>query len=284
MGWLEKLIGVLDLIKVENSIFVLPFTYIGMLFAPGLTFSKFVLVTVALVSARGAAFAANRYIGRVYDIKNPSKKKWSSVSLYSKGEILLIFLGLSAVFLVSAYMLNIFAFIFAPLILVLVILEPYTKQYTGHRHFSMALIIGLGILGGYIGVAGAFPPFPALYVLLLGYMFFSASNDIIISASHMEFDLRSGLKTYATRYGVKGALRYSYYAHGIAVVLFALFGYLSASWIIAAGAVATYPVLLLEHKNLERDAGAKNLNRSFFYYNAAVSLIMLASVLIFKFA
>lgn len=282
VGLARKISKIPELIKVENSVFVLPFTYIGMLFAGNPSIAKFILITIALITARGAAFAANRYIGREYDKKNPRKRNWSNVNLYSKIDMLAILIFMAAVFWASAYMLNMLAFVLAPLILLIVILEPYTKRYTAHRHFSMGLIIGLGIIGGYIGAADAFPPLP-LYILLLGYMCFSAGSDIIISIPNAGFDRKNGLKTYPSEYGIVRARRYSKYSHAAAAALFVAFGI--ASWSISiciAGLLSAF-ILYLEHAN-DRKNDAKSIGRLFLYYNAAVSIVMLIGALLYQFA
>ncbi|MFI5412620.1 MAG: UbiA-like polyprenyltransferase [Candidatus Micrarchaeales archaeon] len=282
MDFVKKVAGILDLIKIENAIFVLPFVYIGMLYATGLTFYKFILITIALLCARGAGFTMNRYFGRKLDTKNPKKKNWVSVKLFSENELLALFAFFVIVFLVVAHSLNFFALILAPIIIILVIAEPQAKRFTEHRHFIMGFVIGLGILGGYIGVAGDLPRTLPLYVLLAGYTFFAGANDIIYTLNHVQFDRQNKLKTYPAKFGVEGAIKYSYASHNIAVLLFVLFGWLSGSIEIVLGALIAGVIVQLEHQYL--DFKKKNtLQVSFFNYNAAISLIMLLSVILFKF-
>ncbi len=281
MGAAEKVTGISDLIKIENTLFVLPFVYIGMIYAVGFVLITFILITIALVCARGAAFAANRYIGRDYDIKNPKKKAWKSM-VYSKNELLAIFFIFALIFVISAYLLNNLALVLSPLILFLIISEPFAKRYTVHRHFIMGFVIGLGIIGGYIGGAGAFPTTLPLYILFIGYALYSGANDIIYSLNHVEFDKKNNLKTYPVKYGIKSSIRYSHYAHFIAGLLFVLFGVLSSSLVIAVGGAFATILMLAEHHYLDYKK-EKTVAISFFAFNVAVSLIMLLSVLISNF-
>jgi 4-hydroxybenzoate polyprenyltransferase len=279
MDWAKKLIGILDLIKIENTIFVLPFVYIGALYAVGLTIIKFILITIALICARGAGFSINRYFGKKYDVKNPKKKNWASVKLFTQKQILAIFFFFIAVFLLVAHSLNYFALLLAPIIIILIVAEPQAKKFTEHRHFIMGFVIGLGILGGYIAVAGDFPNTLPLYILLLGYTFFAAANDIIYTLNHVEFDRKNLLKTYPAKFGVQRALKYSFYSHIIAAIFFVLFGLLSGSIVIVIGALIAYVIMMREHEYLNYK-NKTTLQISFFNYSAAVSLIMLASVII----
>lgn len=282
MGIVEKLSGIPELVKLENTIFVLPFTYIGMLFAGTPTLIQFLLVTIALVCARGAAFSINRIVGHRFDASNPKKKNWNSLRLYTKAEMGIAAAAFAAVFMASAHMLNALAFVLAPVIVLLILLEPYTKRYTQHRHFTMGIVIGLGIMGGYIGVAGTFPTQLPLYVLLAGYALFSGANDIIYTINHIESDIANRLKTYPVSYGSDSALSYSYQAHAFAAVLFAVFGYLNNSALLVLAALVVFGVLYLEHRQL-RSRDERSLKVSFFYYNAAVSLLLLAFFIAFRF-
>src|SRR6185503_17544108 len=63
----------LDAIKVEHTVFALPFAYLGMVLAargwPG--WHAVLWITVAMVAARTTAMAANRLIDRRIDARNP---------------------------------------------------------------------------------------------------------------------------------------------------------------------------------------------------------------------
>ena len=60
-------------IKFQESVFALPFAYIGMILASqGLpTLKNFILITIAMVSARTIGMIANRIIDRKIDSQNP---------------------------------------------------------------------------------------------------------------------------------------------------------------------------------------------------------------------
>lgn len=269
-----------ELIKLEYTLFVLPFVYIGMLLAGIPTLYQLILITLALLSARGAAFSANRLFGWNYDVRNPKKRESPSVKTFSKAEMAAIFLAFMSLFVASAYLLNTLAFSLSPLIIIIVLLEPHVKKYTEHRHLSMGLVIGLGILGGYIGASGKFPLALPIYALLAGYTFFSAGNDIIYSINHMDFDKKEGLKTYPAKYGVRRALDLSLYYHSIASLFFIIFGMLLNAIAVILGALFVFSIFAVEHRSLDyKDSGS--LKVSFFNYNVAVSLVLLLSFVAF---
>lgn len=279
MAAFERIKGIPDLIKLENTIFVLPFTYIGMLLAKQFSPQVFVLITLALVFARASAFVANRYTGFELDAKNPKKRDLAR-RIYSKRELLVIFAIFAILFESCAYMLNDLAAVLAPVVLLLVVLEPLTKRYTSHRHLTMALVIGLGILGGYVGAAGSIPTTLPLYILLLGYMAFSGGSDVVHTLMYVDFDRTHGLKTYPVKYGVGKAKQISMYLHYWASALFIEFGALLGARVVALAGAITLLIFYFEARNLSAK-GAKSVGKIFFYYNALVSIIMLLSVIVF---
>ncbi len=276
----KKLTSIANLIKLENTIFVLPFTYIGMLLGNIFTFQTFILITLALVFARGAAFTANRYTGFDLDVKNPKKKNFPSVTLYSKTDLIIIFAVFAILFEACAYLLNNLAAVLAPIVLVLVIIEPLVKRYTSHRHLTMAFVIGLGILGGYVGASGAIPTLLPIYILLFGYTAFSGGSDVIHTLMYVDFDKKNGLKTYPVKYGPKKAKQISKYLHYWSSALFIEFGALLGSIVIVIAGLVTLAIFFSEHRNLSEKSD-RSIVTTFFYYNAAVSILMLISVIIF---
>src|SRR3989442_10811781 len=66
----------LEMIKIEHTLFALPFAFLGAVFAArGIpTPWQIVWITVAMVGARSTAMAFNRIADRDYDARNPRTK------------------------------------------------------------------------------------------------------------------------------------------------------------------------------------------------------------------
>ncbi|MGC8648993.1 MAG: UbiA-like polyprenyltransferase [Candidatus Micrarchaeia archaeon] len=262
--------GISDMLKLKYTIFSLFFIYIGMLLAAIPTLMQFILLNIAAVFARASGMSANRYIGYDYDKKNPKKKMWSSIRLFKKNEILLLFVLFSFIFILSAFFLNLLAFILSPLVILLFIIEPKIKKYTQHRHLIMGLINGLGIFGGYIAITGTIPYFWSIFILWLGYGFMLGGSDIIYSMNYIEYDKKNKLKTYPVVYGKKHADLYSIYFHTISFLFFLMFGIIINSIFIIIAVLASGIVLTLWHIKIKTIP-----NISFSYYNGLISTILL---------
>jgi 4-hydroxybenzoate polyprenyltransferase len=267
-----------DMLKLNYSVFSLSFIYIGMLLAGIPTLAEFLLLNIAAVSARASGMAANRYIGYDYDKKNPKKKEWSSVKIFSKSKIFIIFIIFSILLIISAFFLNTLAFILSPLIILLFIIEPKLKKYTEHRHIIMGMVNGLGIFAGYIAIKGILPLFPSIIILWLGYSFMLGGSDIIYSMNYVEFDKNNNLKTYPSLYGKDKSEIYSYWFHTLSILFFIMFGILMNSLIIIIAVIIAAITIFIWH--LKRRISKFNI--PFSYYNGMISIIILLSVILTK--
>ena len=67
----------LEMIKIEHTLFALPFAFLGaVLAARGIpSLWQIVWITVAMVGARSTAMAFNRVADRAYDARNPRTRE-----------------------------------------------------------------------------------------------------------------------------------------------------------------------------------------------------------------
>ncbi len=266
-----------ELLAPQFIIFNLCFVYIGMIFSFSVSAYSFALITVAFLSARSSGVIMNRLVGRNADLNNPKKAK-SMVSLgIPKKYVALLFVIAASIFLASTYLLNRLSLILAPLVLLFFVIDPVSKLYTSKRHYVLGIIESFDVMGGYIGATGAFPPYPALYVLMLGIIFIGVGLDTMISLVHTDFDRKYGLKTFSSVKGTGTALRYSLYSHIVASALMVIFAALSGSVVIMAGAASAAAVLLYQHARLSMGSDIAIVRRV-VGYNTAASAILLVSV------
>ncbi len=160
----------LDAIKVEHTIFALPFAYLGMVLAargwPGS--HAFVWITVAMIGARTTAMAANRLIDRRIDARNPrTAGRHLPRGLLSPRALALAAVVSAAVFLLAAWQLGPLCLALAPLALVFLVGYSYTKYFTWTSHWILGLTDGAAAAGAWIAVRGTMEP-PAWLLWLAG--------------------------------------------------------------------------------------------------------------------
>src|SRR5215472_6024769 len=97
------------LIKVEHTIFALPFAYVGAFLAvDGVPSAHDLLwITVAMVGARSLAMALNRLIDAEIDARNPrTAKRELPAGLLRRGQVLAFSAASLGVFLVAVFQLD----------------------------------------------------------------------------------------------------------------------------------------------------------------------------------
>jgi len=186
----------LDFIKIEHTVFDLPFAYAGVLLSGIITLKIIILVTIAGITARVSGFAMNRIIDLPLDRLNPRTKKRALVT----GEITMrqayiILLISSSIFIISAFMLNILAGILSPLILFLFYLYPKTKKIPVVSHIFLGISIALIVLAGYVASTAKIPYDINLYLIMIFVAFWIGGFDIIYQYQDYVFDKKMGIKS-----------------------------------------------------------------------------------------
>src|SRR6202158_2853295 len=122
----------LEMIKWEHSIFALPFALCGaMLAAGGLpTVHQVAWIIVAMIAARSAAMAFNRWADAAIDAANPRTSARALPAGHLTPAFVVTFVVVSsALFILAASQLNRFALLLSPVALAVLLLYSYTKRF-----------------------------------------------------------------------------------------------------------------------------------------------------------
>lgn len=266
----------LEMIKIEHTLFALPFAFLGaVLAANGLpTLWQILWITVAMAGARSTAMAFNRIADREYDARNPrTRMRALPAGQLSVGFVWLFTLISAAIFFVAAAMLNRMTFMLAPVALGSVMLYSYTKRWTLLSHLVLGWCLSIAPTGAWIAIRGEIDsPVPLLLSLLV--LLWTAGFDVLYACQDYEFDLQEGLHSIPRKFGVSGALWISRIFHlGAFTALVALY-WLTQLGVLAMIGVATTGMLLIHQHRLVRADDLSRLNAAFFTTNAFVSIIL----------
>lgn len=267
------------MIKIEHTLFALPFAFLGaVLAANGLPSAWQVLwIVVAMVGARSAAMAFNRIADRSFDAKNPrTATRAIPTGLLSVTFVWLFTIVAAALFLVAAAMLNRLTLLLAPVALGCVLLYSFTKRWTQFSHLVLGACLSIAPTGAWIAVRGeigsAVPLLLSLVVLL-----WTAGFDVLYACQDFDFDRREGLKSIPARFGIRRALWISRGLHAAAfLALVWLFLVTNLGPVAFAGVLATGALLVYQHR-LVRANDLGRVNAAFFTTNAFVSVILLVT-------
>ena len=272
--------AVCRMIKIEHSIFALPFAYAGAFLAergwPGI--KLLFLLTVAMVGIRSFAMAFNRVVDLPYDSQNPRTLKRPLVT----GEITpwqtWRFCGaMAAMFVLACAAMNPVCLALSPIALALAAFYSYTKRFTWLCHFVLGAVIGLAPIAGWLSVSPHF----AMPPLLLGFavVFWIAGFDILYACQDASFDEGAGLHSLPVRFGLQGAMLLSSACHVNTVLFLFLAGLAcSLSWGWYLCLIITAGILWWEH-NLVSPEKLENLGFA-FALNGPISVLLLVGTLL----
>jgi 4-hydroxybenzoate polyprenyltransferase len=267
------------LVKIEHTVFALPFAYIGAFLALGAIPSAhdLVWITVAMVGARSLAMGLNRLIDAEIDARNPrTAGRELPAGLLSAVQVL-AFCGIAlALYLVAVFQLAHVVRWLWPIPLVGFVAYPYLKRWTWLCHLWLGAVDGLAPMGGWVAVTGRLPW--EAWALGGAVALWVAGFDLFYSLFDLEVDRAQGLHSVATRFGVRGAFAGARAFHALTVGLLAAVGAgVGAGWWYWLG-VAMVALLLGYEHSLVRPGDLRRLDAAFFTVNGVISVVFLAFV------
>jgi len=268
-------------IRIEHTLFALPFAYVGaVLGARGFpSWHALVWITLAVLGARTAAMAANRYFDRDIDARNPrtARRALATGALAPAVMVWAIVLGL-ALLLISAWMLNPLCVKLLPIAALGVLVYPLCKRFTWLVHFVLGAVDGLAPLGAFIGVTGTVSA--SAFLLFFAVTIWVAGFDIAYALMDLPTDRAQNISSVPARFG-EGAGRWVPIAlHALMAAILALAGVLAdAGWLYYAGVAAAIALTLYENRLYGVSENAFVLNERIFTGNMAFSVVFLAATL-----
>jgi len=270
----------LEMIKIEHTLFALPFAFLGaVLAARGLpAWDRILWIVVAMIGARSAAMAFNRLVDREFDAANPrTKMRAIPAGLLSARFVAAFTVASSTLFFIAAFMLNRLTLILSPVALASVLLYSYTKRFTSLSHLVLGWCLSIAPTGAWIAVRGAIDS-PAPLLLSMAVMLWTAGFDIIYACQDRDFDAQTGLHSIPQRFGLARALWISRGLHALMLGALVWVYFLTGlHWVGSLGVIATAALLIYQHR-LVRAHDLSRLNMAFFTTNAYVSMILFVTI------
>jgi 4-hydroxybenzoate polyprenyltransferase len=280
-----------NFVKLPHTVFAMPFSLVGVLFASVLapvTPATVGWVLLAFTSARFAAMAFNRLVDRDVDALNPrTAMRELPAGTLTLGQARASIVLTSALFVLASWMLNPLCFALSPVALFWVLGYSYTKRFTRWSHLWLGLGLAIAPVGGYLAVTGAWSdPWWLLCVLALAVVCWSGGFDMIYALQDAEFDRVHGLHSVPSTFGVHTAVFIARVLHVMAVACFAAvvaaqpLGVVSpvVQGVLWAGVVGVALMLVWEHRLVKAD-DLSRIDAAFFTMNGFISMGFLATVL-----
>jgi 4-hydroxybenzoate polyprenyltransferase len=268
------------LIKVEHTVFALPFAYVGAFLAvDGVPSAHDLLwITVAMVGARSLAMALNRLIDMGIDARNPrtAGRELPSGAL-TVGAVVGFCAASLVLFLIAVWQLNPVVRWLWPIPVAMFVIYPYLKRFTWLCHLWLGAVDGLAPMGGWVAITGKLPW--EAWALGGAVATWVAGFDIFYSLFDVDVDRAQGLHSWAVRFGERGVFAGARLMHLATVVLLVAVGLgLSAGGWYWVGVAVVAALLIYEH-SLIRPNDLRRLDAAFFTMNGVISIAFFCFVL-----
>jgi 4-hydroxybenzoate polyprenyltransferase len=277
-----KLAIIFSDIKIQHTVFALPFAVMSAFLAAGgmPEIEKLLWIIVCMLGARSAAMAFNRIVDARFDKENPRTRDRALPSgKINVGNYAVFLVASSALFIFSAWMLNSLAFYLSPVALVVVFFYSLTKRFTAFSHFWLGLAISIAPVGAWVAIREEI----SFTSLLLGavVVLWLIGFDILYSCMDIEADRINRLHSIPQRFGIETALKMALASHAVMVVflLALLEPTVLLGWVYLAGVVLVAGLLVYEHSLIKKDDLSK-VNMAFFNVNGIISIGLMIFVIV----
>ncbi|HTZ75550.1 MAG TPA: UbiA-like polyprenyltransferase [Candidatus Aquilonibacter sp.] len=275
----SRILTIFEMIKIEHSVFALPFALVGALLAARdagrwPTWLQIFWIVVAMVGARSAAMTINRIADLQYDRRNPR----TAQRALPAGQLSVTFawaftIAASALLVVAAWQLNRLALELSPVALGVLFFYSYTKRFTALSHLVLGFCLGMSPAAAWIAIRGSLDW--RMLILCAAVTLWVGGFDVLYACQDIDFDRSAGLYSIPKALGVRGALITARLMH---LAMVALLAWLAVSfhlpWPAWAGIAVVAALLGYEHSLVKANDLSK-INAAFFTVNGYISLLFL---------
>lgn len=277
------------MVRLSHTIFGLPFTLAGALFAhqfdvgrggAGLTWLRLLLIVVAFTAARTAAMGFNRIADRRIDARNPrTAEREIPAGAISVGAAWTMTLLSAGAFVGAAAALGRLPLLLSPLCLLVIFGYSLFKRFSWLAHVVLGLALSLAPGGAWVAVTGDLAGWQVPALLMGAVATWVGGFDVLYSLQDRDFDRAEGLHSIPVRFGVVGSLVISGVAHLATVGLLVAVHLVADLGPFHAAGVALIAVILAYEHWIVRPSDLSRIDKAFFDLNGYVSLAYAAAVI-----
>jgi 4-hydroxybenzoate polyprenyltransferase len=269
-----------SLVKVEHTVFALPFAYIGAFLAvDGVpSASDLLWITIAMIGARSLAMALNRLIDAGIDARNPrTAARELPRGALAPWHVVGFALVSLAVFLVAVYQLAPIVRWLWPIPVAAFVVYPYLKRWSWTSHFALGAIDGLAPVGAWAAIANEIPW--EAWALGGAVAAWVAGFDVLYALFDVDVDRAQGLHSVPARFGDAAAFSVARLLHVLTVALLVVAGLGLPVGVLYWLGTAVVAVLLAYEHSLVSPADRRRLDMAFFTMNGVISVAFFLFVL-----
>lgn len=277
----DQFTAICRMIKIEHSVFALPYAWAGsFLAASGLpSWRVLIFLTIAMIAVRSFAMTFNRLADLDFDRTNPRTNKRPLVTGAISISQARIFCAIMAlIFIAACAALNWLCFWLSIPALAFAAAYSLLKRFTPLCHFWLGATLGLAPLAGWLAVDPQSLGISAV-MLFFAVTFWVGAFDVYYAFQDIDFDKSAGLHSLPRDFGPDTALALAAFSHTMTIIFLLLAG-ITASlgwpWYLLCAGIAV--LLFMEHRLVWPD-DLRHINTAFFTLNGIIAPLVLAGII-----
>ena len=299
----------LSLVRFSHTVFALPFAVMAFVLAvrtplpaapvasmatrvagyADFGWREIVGVLLAMVSARTAAMAFNRWADRRIDADNPrTRSRHLPAGLVSVAEVWGLIAASSVVFVASTllFLPNRIPLLASLPVGLFLLGYSLAKRFTSMAHIWLGVALALSPVCVWVAIRGeaaamTMSDYAVPMVIAALVTTWVAGFDILYACQDAQFDRDRGLRSIPARFGQRGAMRIAGGLHLATSAAMLALGWVSTPLgypYFAAVAIAI-GLIVYQHR-LVRPGELDRINRAFFEVNAIIGVLLMVAVII----
>jgi 4-hydroxybenzoate polyprenyltransferase len=272
------------LVKLEHTLFALPFAYVGVLLANRRVeklprWEDLLWITLAMIGARSLAMGINRVVDREIDARNPrtAGRELPSGRLELWHVVLFCLASLALLVLAAFHLAPVVRYLW-PIPVAAFVVYPYLKRATWLCHFWLGATIGLAPLAAWLAVGRSLSLAP--FALWIGVACWVTGFDLLYGLFDLQVDREQGLHSFAVRFGVPAAFWAARSLHLVTVVALAVAGSAGGAGVFWGLGVAAVAALLCYEHLIVSPGDLRRLNAAFFTINGVIAIVFFSFVMV----
>jgi 4-hydroxybenzoate polyprenyltransferase len=266
-------------IRLEHTVFVLPYAFVGAALAvhgrP--SWGRLEAITLVMAGARTIAMSLNRLVDAELDARNPRTASRELPAGLLRHRDVWLFMAVAALVLVAGLaQLPRITWALVPIPILAFLVYPYTKRVTPLCHVWLGATAALGPVGAWTAAVGRVEWKSFLVGAVVA--FWMAGFDILYATMDEASDRTNGIHSMVADFGPRRALLVARAFHVLSVgAMLWVAAACDLGWPYVVGVAACAGLMGYEHW-MVRPGDLSRVNAAFFNVNAVVACLYLAAV------
>lgn len=267
-------------IRLEHTVFVLPYAFVGAALSvhgrP--SWGTLEAITLVMAGARTIAMSLNRLVDVELDARNPRTARRELPAGLLRQRDVWLFMGVAALVLIAGLaQLPRICWVLVPIPILAFVAYPYMKRFTPFCHVWLGATAALGPIGAWTATVGRVEW--QSFVVGAVVAFWMAGFDILYATMDEASDREHGIHSMIADFGAQRGL---YVARGFHVASVAAMLWVASACSLGlpylVGVAACAALMGYEHW-MVRPGDLSRVNAAFFNVNAIVACLYLAAVI-----